>query len=115
MMTNREKTAEYKQMRFPMGLFRIRNTVNGKTFTDSGLNMPARWNRHRFQLNLGNHPDQNLQQDWKDFGESAFIYEVVAELDYDPARPERDYRADVEALRDLWFEENGADKSGGYR
>ena len=97
-----------------MGVFRIRNTVNGKTFLDRGLNMPALWNRHRFQLDLGNHPDPRLQHEWKAMGESAFVYEVVAALEFDPAHPDRDYRADVEALMDLCLEEEKPRRSGAY-
>jgi len=102
--SNKQLTTEYKQLKFPMGVFVIRNTANGKVFLDSGLNMPALWNRHRFQLDLGNHPNSDLQADWKQWGESAFRFEVVSEL---KPREEAgvDYRAELKTLEELCFEE----------
>lgn len=114
MKTNRERTAEYRQMKFPMGVFQIRNTVNGRLFLDSSLNMPALWNRHRFQLDLGNHPNRKLQEDWKTFGEPAFVFEVVEEILHDETKPDHDYRPDLKALEELWFDEKKPSGEAGY-
>mgnify|MGYP002383887052 CR=1 FL=1 len=53
-MTQKELKEKYKQMKFPMGVFQIRNTVNGKIFVDSSTNLPAIWNRHKTQRDF--HP-----------------------------------------------------------
>lgn len=106
MKTHKQWKDDYKQMRFPMGVFQIRNTVTGAVFLDSSLNMPALWNRHQFQLELGNHPDHELQAAWKAHGRPAFVYEVLIEVQWDEAHPDRDYREEVKALEQLWREEN---------
>ena len=37
---------DYKQMKFRMGVFQIRNTLNNKIFVDSSMDLVAIWNRH---------------------------------------------------------------------
>jgi hypothetical protein len=105
--SRKQQTAAYRQLTFPMGVFGIRNTLNGKVYVDQGLNLPALFNRHRFQLSLGQHPSASLQADWTAFGEAAFVFETLVELAPDKDKPDRDYRADLQALDALWREEHG--------
>ena len=80
MKAKKEFTEEYKQMKFRMGVFQIRNTVNNKIFIESSTDLISIWNRHRFQLNLGSHPNSGLQKDWNELGEDKFKYEIVSEI-----------------------------------
>lgn len=105
MKTRKELKDAYKQMKFRMGVFQIRNTVNGKIYIESSVNLDAIWNRHRFQLNAGNHPNNVLQQDWNTYGESQFCYEILAELEQDEDGGARDYSKDLKALELLYVEE----------
>lgn len=41
MKTKKELTEEYKQLKFKMGLFQIRNVINGKIFVESSINLYA--------------------------------------------------------------------------
>ena len=80
MKAKKEFKEEYKQMNFRMGVFQIRNTVNNKIFIESSTDLISIWNRHRFQLNLGSHPNSGLQKDWNELGEDKFKYEIVSEI-----------------------------------
>ena len=102
-MTKKELKNQYKETKFPMGVFQIKNEANGKIFIDSGLNMPAKWKRHLTELKFGSHRNKVLQQEWKEFGETAFVYEVVAELEYKNAS--EDYGKEVAILAELYLEE----------
>lgn len=82
MKTHKELKEEYKQMKFPMGVFQIRNIVNGKVFIDSSTNMNSKWNRHRVQLKIGSNWITELQNDWNKFGEDKFVFEVLSELEH---------------------------------
>ena len=104
MKTRKELLGEFKERKTPMGVFQIRNTATGKVFLDAGVNMPALWNRHRFQLELGNHPNPALQAAWRAQGSGAFVYEVVSEITAVDTE-NRDYRAEVAALLELCLEE----------
>ena len=71
---------EYKQKKNRMGVFQIRNTVNGKIYVGSSLNLDAIWNRNKMELNFGNHRNSVLQSEWKQFGEANFKYEILSEV-----------------------------------
>lgn len=71
---------EYKETDRPMGLYRIRNTRNDKSFVGFSTDLRARINRHKAELRLGSHRTRELQEEWKLFGESSFQFEVLDEL-----------------------------------
>ena len=72
MKSNKQLKDEYKQLKFKIGVYQIRNIVNGKIFIDGTVNIEAIFNRQRLQLNFGNHPNSLLQDEWKTFGEKNF-------------------------------------------
>lgn len=104
MATKKELKEAYKQMKFRMGVYQIRNTSNGKIFVDGSTNLDAIWNRHRMQLNFGNHRNTALQQEWQALGEAHFQYEILAELDQENDAT-IDYNKEVQTLTDMYIEE----------
>lgn len=41
--------------RIVSGIYRIRNTVNGRVYVGASVHVEARWHAHRFHLNKGVH------------------------------------------------------------
>ena len=93
----------YKASRRPMGIFQIRNEVTGKIFVGSSMDLAAMFNRIRFQLFAGAHPNKELEADWKRLGADKFSFEVLEEI-IPREDPNYDYNADLDALEDLWLE-----------
>jgi len=94
---------DYQQTPRPMGVFLIRNNTSDKVLVGTSLDLPGIINRHKFQLDAGVHPNKALQADWNEFGAANFAFEIVDELT--PRAGETiDYRAELEALEDLWLE-----------
>ncbi len=93
---------EYKADRRPMGVFQVRNTLSGKVFLGSTVDLPSMLNRQRAQLQMGAHPNRPLQADWRAHGADAFAFEVLDtltpsdEAGYDPA-------ADLRTLEAMWL------------
>ncbi len=113
--TRKELKEEYRQMKFRMGIFAIRNLVNGKVYVAKATNLDLIWNREKFKLDSGGHPNTALQADWKQFGAENFAFEVLHELKQsdDPAVDERAELVALEALtiEDVQpFEEKGYNK-----
>ena len=103
MKSRKELKEEYKQMKFPIGVFQIRNTVNNKIYVESSIDLNAIWHRHRLQLNVGNHLNAELQKDWKELGEEKFRYEILEEIEQkDPAK---DYAKEAKVLEQMYIEE----------
>lgn len=65
----------------PTGVYRIRNTVNGKLYVGStaSATFRRRWRQHVMDLRRGNHHSPHLQAAWNKYGEDAFEFEVLLE------------------------------------
>ncbi|HOY04655.1 MAG TPA: GIY-YIG nuclease family protein [Saprospiraceae bacterium] len=103
-MTKKELTEEYKNMKIRMGVFQIRNTTNGKIYVEGSPNLDKIWNRHKAELNFGTHLNENLQKDWKEFGEESFKFEILGEIDQD-GPPGADYRRQIKQMEEIFLEE----------
>ncbi len=73
---------EYKQAKRPMGVYRIRNTRNNKSYVGFDRDWSAKINRHKAELKFGSHRNRELQEEWNSFGEIYFQFEVLDELDH---------------------------------
>jgi group I intron endonuclease len=104
MKTKKEMREEYKRMKFPLGVFRIRNKVNNKIFIGSSTNLGAKWNSQQFQLNMGSHPNRELQKDWNEYGKENFVYEVLEELKPSEENNPILDREEVKTLEELLIE-----------
>jgi hypothetical protein len=104
MKTRKELKEEYKNMKFSMGVFRIRNITNGKVFIGSSNDLKAIWNAQRFQLEAGLHQNAELQKEWKEFGSEKFVYEIIEEIIPSEDKP-LDYNKEIKTLEQLIIEE----------
>ena len=86
-----------------MGVYQIKNLVNGKIFVGSSKNLPGKINSHRFQLKMGSHMNKALQKEYSNFGEKYFSFEVLDHL-----QPQEDstsdYSIDLDILEKMWIE-----------
>lgn len=94
---------QYKNTRRPVGVFRICNKLDDRSFVVSSVDVPSALNRHRSQLNGGVHANRELQADWERLGAEAFEFETL-DLLSPPAQPEWDPAADLKVLENLWLE-----------
>lgn len=105
MKSKKEIKDSYKAMKFKIGVFQIRNTVNNKIYIESSTDLVAIWNRHRFQLNNGLHPNFDLQHDWNEFGQTCFSFEILSELKQDDAKSVDHYRKEAKQLETMFIED----------
>ncbi len=104
--TKRELTKRYKASLPPMGVYVIRNRVNGRVFIGASLNVDAAINRHRFELRLNSHRHRDLLRDWQQFGADNMRFEVL-DLIGKQDDPAFDYPAELATMLALWSEELG--------
>lgn len=104
MKTKKEHREEYKQMKFPMGVFHIKNLINNKVLIDNSIDMQSKWNRHRIELKFGNHRNNSLQNDWNEFGEENFVFEVLYELK-EIEKENINYKQELKILQEMITEE----------
>lgn len=95
---------QYKQTPREMGVYVIRNKINGKCFVASSRDIRARLNRHQMELASGRDRNLPLQRDWNEIGAGAFEFETLDVVD---ARddPSYDPGDDLDTLEKLWIHE----------
>lgn len=61
-----------------LGIYRITNAANGRIYIGSTMqSFRIRWDAHRYMLSKGTHSNKGLQADWQQYGEQAFVFEIV--------------------------------------
>lgn len=86
-----------------MGVFQIKNQVNGKVFLGSSLNLDGTIERDRMSLQRGGHINKKLQEEWNTFGAEAFTIEILELLT--PTDDPRDYADEAKILLEAWKEQ----------
>jgi group I intron endonuclease len=100
-MDRSEAKRDYKQAKRPMGVYRIRNTRNGKSYVGFSTDLKARMNRQKAELKFGSHRNAELLREWKSFGESSFEFEILDELAHDD-NSKADPAEELRILAEMW-------------
>jgi group I intron endonuclease len=61
------------------GIYKITNTVNGKFYIGSSVNIDRRLSEHKSMLAIGTHRNPILQRAWDKHGADKFTFEVIEE------------------------------------
>ena len=112
-MDKKALTREYKESARPMGVYQIRNTVNGKVLIGTSIDLPSILNRLRMQLRSGTHSNRELQKDLRELGPEAFEVEILDTLTPSD-RPDYDPSDDLRALGSLWLDQLSPFGDRGY-
>ena len=104
--TTNKKTLkrQYLETKTRAGVYAIRNQITGRALVAGSTNAQGTLNRHRFELQHGQHRNAMLAQDWVEYGETNFIFTVLDMVKHseDPA-----FNAprELEMLVSLWRQE----------
>ena len=107
-----ELKQQYKETKIEAGVYQIRNTKNQKIFVESTSNLKT-INGKRFTLDMGTFQNKLLQNEWKEFGDEAFVFEVLEIL----KAPEEGYFDPKDALKKLkkkWLDKLQPYEERGY-
>jgi group I intron endonuclease len=104
MKANKELKEAYKLKKFKIGVFQLRNTINGKILVGSSVNLDAIWNRIKAELKLEGHRNKELQQDWSAYGEENFVFEILSEIEQKDG-DNVDYNKEARQLEEMFIEE----------
>jgi hypothetical protein len=82
-MDRSEAKNVYKRAKRPMGVYRIRNKHNDKSYVGFSTDLQSIINRQKTELKFGSHRNRELLAEWRSYGESSFEFEVLDELEHD--------------------------------
>lgn len=95
----KELVSEYMNSKKEMGLYSFLCLPTNKSYVGTTQNMKATLNGSKFKLNSDNHSTENLQKDWKEYGEKNFEIKVLELLPYDESDlAKKDYYEELEVL-----------------
>ena len=97
----KELQQQYREMKTYMGVYQVTNTVSGKIFISISPNLKNRWLTVRMHLDLGRHPNSELQRDWKELGADSFTYQVIEEKE---VSEDTDTRWELRQMEKAWLE-----------
>ena len=112
-MNRKELTNEYKKTIQPMGIYQIKNMINGKILIGSSKDLKGIINRNKFQLKNGLHMNKAMQKDFNEVGEGNFTFEI---LDHLKPRSDMkgDYTEELQVLEEMWLEKLHPYNEKGY-
>jgi hypothetical protein len=97
----KELKEEFKQIKTYMGIYQIKNNVNGKIYVDSCPNLKNKWLTLKMQLETGRFANSQLQKDWSQLGADAFVYEVLEKKEVEE---DIDKRWHLKQMAKQWME-----------
>ncbi|MDD2470089.1 MAG: GIY-YIG nuclease family protein [Bacilli bacterium] len=77
-----------------IGVYQIKNLVNGKMYIGSSIDINSRWKEHIRDLNNNKHHSLHLQRAWNKYGESSFEFNVLEECNEDTTLEREQYYLD---------------------
>ena len=101
MNTKRENKNAYKQMKFRIGIFQIKNLKNNKVFLNTSTDLDRAFNSDLFRLKSGLHSNKELQNDWKELGSDAFQLDVLDELKMEETATEIEIKKELKDFYEI--------------
>jgi hypothetical protein len=100
----KEIIKNYKQLPVPMGIYQLKNLLNGKILIGSTKNLKARKNREWMSFETNTYPVKELQDAWNEAGEKGVAFEIVDVLEPKKDEPDYNYTKDLQFLEELWLD-----------
>lgn len=101
MSTKKESINAYKQMKFKVGIFQIKNQCSNKTYLGTSSDLDRAFNADKFQLNAGLHRNKDLQSDWNKLGSNAFSFSIMDELKVEVTATKAQIQTDLNVFRKM--------------
>lgn len=97
-----ELKQQYKETKIEAGVYQIKNIKNQKIFIESTPNLKT-INGKRFTLDMGSFQNKLLQNEWKEFGAEAFVFETL-EILIVPEHGNYDSKDALKKLKEKWLD-----------
>lgn len=98
----KELQRAYREREETGGVYRIKNTANGKVLLLSTTNMAGSKNQFQFSLQTDSCFKPTLRNDWKIHGKDAFVFEVLEELTKKQQQTPKEFNDDINMLEEMW-------------
>lgn len=106
--------AAYKERRVVGGVCRVTCGGNKKCLLLGAMELKSQ--RSRFELAVATDAPllPAMGPDWRMYGKDSFAFEVLEELERRSDQSDKEFRADITVLADIWREKLSADGASFY-
>lgn len=80
-----------------IGIYRLINIINGKSYIGSSVDINKRVKRHVRELRDNKHANKHLQRSWIKYGGDSFIYTIIELTDINNLRIREQYYLDSQS------------------
>ena len=102
MNIKKENKNAYKQMKFRVGIFQIKNLKSNKLFLKTSTDLDRAYSSDQFQLKMGLHSNDELQKDWNLLGADSFEFTIFDELKINETASEPEIKSELKELLKLY-------------
>jgi hypothetical protein len=102
--SKKELLAAYKERKIVGGICAIKNTVNGKQLISAVTDLQGSKNRYEFSRATGGCLDLRIQKDWEEYGNEAFTFVILEELEKKDTQTMKEFEEDIKMLKDILLE-----------
>lgn len=95
---------QYRNRECIGGVFCIKCDCNNNRWLQATTNIQGWKNRFDFSVLINSCPDTNMMKEWKQFGASAFSFEILEEIKKKETQTEQEFADDVNTLLEIWTE-----------
>ncbi|HEY5584411.1 MAG TPA: GIY-YIG nuclease family protein [Ruminiclostridium sp.] len=108
----KELVQQYKKIKIEAGIYQIKNIKNQKVFVKSSIDLKTMTGK-RVQLLGGVCKNKQLQEEWNQYGEEAFSFEVLEVLE-EKTEGFFDKKDEFKRLEKKWLEKLQPYEDSGY-
>ncbi len=87
-----------------MGVYRVRTPYDETVYIGFATDLEARFNRHRTEFKFKNHRNNELQEIWDSYGESALEFEILDVLEQEENEPGNPIE-ELQLLAEMWIQQ----------
>ena len=99
-MDKKELINQYKSRVQTGGVYAVKNMTLNKWYVDAASDLAAAENRFKF---FGS-THMKVEQDYKTQNGEGFVFEVLEELTKNENQTDKEFKADLTMLKDIWLE-----------
>lgn len=108
--SRKELKEQYKNRTRIGGVYRIICKDNKEQWIRTTMDMQGAKNRFLFSVSMDSYPEQAMAKAWKQYGKSAFSFEILEELQMSETQTEQEFLEDINTLLEIWNEKHSNGK-----
>ena len=95
-----------------MGIYAIKNKVNGKLYIGQSIHIEERWKQHIAELNCNSHCNYKIQNEWETYGRHSFEFSILEKIDVDYNYSKKKLRVVLLARENYYISKFNSIKNG---